>query len=87
MTCVSIELGERLLFKEEECEMMSQLCRVLRPAILRAHHMERRSEAAGGWMLVSEFPLSSPSKPREHEFDPGTRPSLLVPIDASKMSD
>jgi hypothetical protein len=28
--CVSIELGERLLFKEEERERMSNLCRVLR---------------------------------------------------------
>jgi hypothetical protein len=57
MICVSIELGERLLFKEER-EMMSKLCRVLRRLSSGAHHIDRRSEAAGGWMLVFEFLVS-----------------------------
>jgi hypothetical protein len=64
MICVSIELGERLLFKEEEREMMSKLCRVLRRLSSGAHHIDRRSEASGGWMLVFEFPLSSLVSPK-----------------------
>jgi hypothetical protein len=37
MFCVSIEIGERLLFKKKEREMMSNLFKVLRLLILRAY--------------------------------------------------
>ena len=55
MFCVSIELGERLLFKKEEREMMSNLCRVLR--LLSFAHITykggRRLRVAGCWCLSS----------------------------------
>jgi hypothetical protein len=51
MFCVSIELGKRLLFKEVEREMMSNLCRVLR--LLSFVHIiykgGRRLRVAGCW--------------------------------------
>src|SRR6187402_3349773 len=55
MFCVSIEVGERLLFKEEEHEMMSSLCRALR--LLSFVHITykggRKVRVAGCWCLSS----------------------------------
>jgi hypothetical protein len=52
MFCVSIELGERLRFKEEGCEMMSRVLRLL-SFVHIIYKGVRRVRVAGCWCLSS----------------------------------